>query len=66
MWRRKGLPSPERIFFPRESHGHRSLAVYSPGNPKESDTTEPFQYGRQMLPIGISEVGPRYLHCCGC
>ena len=28
LWRRKWLPSP--VFLPAESHGQRSLAVYSP------------------------------------
>ena len=29
------------IFLPRESHGHKSLASYSPWGRKESDMTEP-------------------------
>ena len=28
------------VFLPRESHGQRSLAGYSPQGHKESDTTE--------------------------
>ena len=28
------------VFLPRESHGQRSLAGYSPWSHKESDTTE--------------------------
>ena len=28
------------VFLPRESHGQRSLAVYSPEGHKELDTTE--------------------------
>ena len=35
---RKWLPTP--VFFPGESHGHRSLAVYCPWAPKELDMTE--------------------------
>ena len=35
---REWLPTP--IFLPREFHGHRSLAGYSPWGHKESDTTE--------------------------
>ena len=35
---RKWLPTP--VFFPGESHGHRSLAVYCPWAPKELDITE--------------------------
>jgi len=36
--RRKWQPDP--VFLPGESHGQRSLAGYSPRDPKESDTTE--------------------------
>ena len=37
-WRREWLlPS---VFLPRESHGQRSLAGYSPWGHKELDTTE--------------------------
>ena len=37
-WRRKWEPTP--VFLPGKSHGQRSLACYSPGGCKESDTTE--------------------------
>ena len=37
-WRRARQPTP--VFLPRESHGQRSLAGYSPWSHKESDTTE--------------------------
>ena len=37
-WRREWLPTP--VFLPRESHGQKSLAGYSPWGRKESDTTE--------------------------
>ena len=37
-WRRKWQPTP--VFLPGEFHGQRSLTGYSPGNCKESDTTE--------------------------
>ena len=37
-WRREWLPTP--VFLPRESHGQRSLAGYSPWSCKEADTTE--------------------------
>ena len=37
-WRREWQPTP--IFLPRESHGQRSLAGYSPEGRKKSDTTE--------------------------
>ena len=37
-WRRKWQPTPASL--PRESHGPRSLASYSPWGLKESDMTE--------------------------
>ena len=37
-WRRTWPPTP--VFLPGKSHGQRSLAGYSPGGCKESDTTE--------------------------
>ena len=37
-WKRKWQPSP--VFLPGKSHRPRSLAGYSPGGCKESDTTE--------------------------
>ena len=37
-WRRKEQPAP--VFLPREFHGQRSLAGYSPWGGKESDTTD--------------------------
>jgi len=37
-WRREWQPTP--VFFPGESHGHRSLVVYSPWGHKDSDRTE--------------------------
>ena len=37
-WRREWHPTP--VFLPREFHGQRSLAGYSPWGHKESDTTE--------------------------
>ena len=37
-WRREWLPTP--VFLPREVHGQRSLAGYSPWGRKELDTTE--------------------------
>ena len=37
-WKRKSQPIP--VFLPREFHGQRSLAGYSPWGHKESDTTE--------------------------
>ena len=37
-WRREWQPT--LVFFPGESHGHRSLVVYSPWGHKDSDRTE--------------------------
>ena len=37
-WRRAQQPTP--VFFPRESHGQRSLAGYCPWGRKESDMIE--------------------------
>ena len=36
--RREWQPTP--VFLPREFHGQRSLAGYSPGGCKESNTTD--------------------------
>ena len=41
-WRRARQPTP--IFLPREFHGQRSLAGYSPWGCKESDMTEATQH----------------------
>ena len=37
-WKRKWQPTP--VFLPGKSHGHRSLAGYSPWGRKKSDRTE--------------------------
>ena len=37
-WSRKWQPAP--VLLPGKFHGQRSLAGYSPGDRKESDTTE--------------------------
>ena len=37
-WRREWLPTP--VFLPKESHGQRSLAGYSPWGREQSDPTE--------------------------
>ena len=38
LWRREWLPTP--VLLPEEFQGQRSLANYSPWDPKESDMTE--------------------------
>ena len=35
---------PILVFFPRESHGQRSLVGYSPWGSKESDMTEQLHF----------------------
>ena len=37
-WRKQWLSTP--VFLPRESHGERSRASYSPWGHRESDMTE--------------------------
>ena len=37
-WRRKWQPTP--VLLPKQSHGHRSLVVYSPCGLKKSYMTE--------------------------
>ena len=39
-WRRRRVWQPPPVLMPGESHGQRSLAVYSPWGCTESDTTE--------------------------
>ena len=39
-WRREWLPTS--VYCPREFHGQRSLAGYSPWGHKELDMTKPF------------------------
>ena len=41
-WRRKWQPTP--VFLPKEFHGQRSLAGYSPWVCKEVDMTERLTY----------------------
>ena len=59
-WRRLWQPTP--VFLPRESHGQRSLAGYSPRGRKESDTMERLHFSkeRRMLEMLLS----RYLIGC--
>lgn len=38
-WRRKGK-TPITVFLPEKSHAQRSLVIYGPWGPIESDTTE--------------------------
>ena len=45
-WRRGWLPTP--LFLPREFHGQKNLAGYSPWGHKESDMTEWLRTGAQI------------------
>ena len=48
-WRREWPPTP--VFLPDEFHGQRSLAVYSPWDHKESDTTEQLKLLLSLTPL---------------
>ena len=48
-WRRAWQPTP--IFLSGESHGQRSLAVYTLWGRKESDTTERLTHNAKSAPI---------------
>ena len=52
--RRKWQPTP--VFLPGKSHGHRSLAGYSPWDPKESDTTEYTHMCKSNIGIKFSTI----------
>ena len=54
-WRRAWQPTP--VFLPREFHGQRSLAGYSPLGPKESDTTDRLSTGQNVLNIFYKMMG---------
>ena len=45
----KEMEKPTRVFMPGESHGLRSLVVYSPWGCKESDTTERLHFHFRVL-----------------
>ena len=47
FWIRKWQPTP--VFLPGESHGQRSLAVYTPWGGKESDMTEQLTHNTELL-----------------
>ena len=57
-WRREWQSTP--VFLPRELHGQRSLAGYSPWSLKESDTTDRLAHTR------IIEVGNGNPLRCSC
>ena len=47
FWRRESQPTP--VFLPGESHGKKSLVVYSPWSCKESDMTERLSTHKEIL-----------------
>ena len=55
-WRKKWQPTPG--ILPRESHGERSLAGYSPWRPKELDMTEvtSVQFSPQSCPTSYDPM----------
>ena len=52
-WRRKQQTTP--VFLPREFHGERSLAGYSPWDHKESDMTELITFTSKVVK-GVPKV----------
>ena len=50
-WRRKWQPTP--VFLPREFHGQRSLAGYSPWGHKESEETERLHFHFHSSQVGF-------------
>ena len=53
--RREWQPTP--VLLPREFHGHRNLAGYSPWGCKESDMTEQLTYTRPLsLSLSLSHT----------
>ena len=51
-WKRERLPTP--VFLPREFHGQRSLAGYSPQGCKDADMTEQFSFSKCFSTLSIS------------
>ena len=61
-WIREWLPTP--VFLPRESHGQKNQAGYSPQNHKESDMTEqltffPFHTAGRVMIMNGGPVTPK-------
>jgi len=48
--------APTPVFLPREFHGQRRLAGYSPQGHKESDTTQ--RLGTDVQEASVEEVSP--------
>ena len=60
-WRRAWQPTP--VFLPREFHGQRSLAGYSPWGRKESDKTEQLHFHFSLSCIGEGNGNPLQCSC---
>ena len=54
-WRREWLPTP--VFLPKEFHGQRRLAAYSPWSPKSQTQLNDFRYGSPRHPAVSSYDG---------
>ena len=52
--RRKWQPTP--VLLPGKSHGRRSLVGYSPGGPKESDTTERLHFHSEAFAASVASI----------
>ena len=64
-WRRKQLPTP--VFWPRESHGQRSLVGCSPRGRRESDVTERLSHTLVpgSAPLSLHKIlTPHWPHEC--
>ena len=60
-WKRQWQPTP--VFLPREFHGQRTLACYSPWGCKESDTTEQLTQRNNILGL-FSKQTDKMLPTC--
>ena len=67
-WRRVWLPTP--VLLPRESHGQRSLADYSPWGHKELDATKQLTQARSKLYFlsfpGGASIKKKNKNACQC
>ena len=61
LWRRAWQPT--LVFLPRESHGQRLLAGYSPWGHKELDTTERLHFHFSFSCIGEGNGNPLQYSC---
>ena len=57
-WKRKWQPTS--VFLPGESHGQRSLVVYSPWGHKESGTTQRLTHTKVLLGYNLPNKEKHY------